>query len=161
MPAPDVVAERYLEVRACEYGYAVTVIELLSPDNKRPGTGATSNINAKHETLLTTRTSLVEIDLLRARGRRLPSVARPPESNYRIVMVAAGSKPRTSLSPFDVRDPIPAVPIPLRRGDDEPLFDLNALLHSLYDQAVYNLRIDYTPVTHSASSAGGRMGSKR
>jgi hypothetical protein len=35
------------------------------------------------------------------------------------------------------------VPIPLERGDDEPLLDLNTLIHRLYDQAVYNLRIDY------------------
>ena len=38
VPAPDVVTERYLEVRNVQYGYVVTVIELLSPSNKRPGT---------------------------------------------------------------------------------------------------------------------------
>ena len=54
-----------------------------------------------------------------------------------------GGRPKALLYPFDVQDPIPAIPIPLERGDEEPLLDLNLLLHRLYDQAVYNLRIDY------------------
>ncbi|RMF26349.1 MAG: DUF4058 family protein, partial [Chloroflexi bacterium] len=35
-------------------------------------------------------------------------------------------------------------PLPLRPGDEEPLVDLNALLHALYDRAGYDLSIDYT-----------------
>lgn len=67
-----------------------------------------------------------------------------PESDYRIVIVRGWERPRASLYAFDVRDPIPPIPIPLQRGEEEPLLDLNALLHRLYDQAVYNLRVDYT-----------------
>jgi hypothetical protein len=156
VPAPDVVTERYLEVRNVQYGYVVTVIELLSPSNKRPGSEGFREYQTKRETLLSTRTSLVEIDLLRA-GQR-PAISGPaPDSDYRIVIVRGWERPRANLYAFDLQDPIPVIPIPLERGDDEPLLDLNALLHRLYDQAVYNLRIDYrqppTPPLDEADAA--------
>jgi len=142
VPTSDVVTERYLEVRSVQYGYVVTVIELLSPSNKRPGSEGLREYQTKRETLLTTRTSLVEIDLLRA-GER-PAISDPiPESDYRIVIVRGWERPRASLYAVDVRDTIPTIPIPLQRGEEETLLDLNTLLHRLYDQAVYNLRIDY------------------
>lgn len=142
VPAADVVTERYLEVRHVQYGYVVTVIEVLSPSNKRPGAQGFREYQGKRETLLSTLTSLVEIDLLRA-GERPAIIGAAPESDYRVVVVRGWERPRASLYPFSVRDPIPAIPIPLERRDEEPLLDLNALLHTLYDQAVYNLRIDY------------------
>jgi hypothetical protein len=156
VPAPDVVTERYLEVRNVQYGYVVTVIELLSPSNKRPGSEGFREYQTKRETLLSTRTSLVEIDLLRA-GQRPAIHGEAPESDYRIVVVRGWERPKALLYPFDVQDPIPAIPIPLERSDEEPLLDLNTLLHRLYDQAVYNLRIDYrqpaTPPLDEADTA--------
>jgi hypothetical protein len=142
VPIADETTERYLEIRYAEYGYVVTVIEVLSPDNKRPGSRGHSEYLAKRETVLSTRTSLVEIDLLRG-GQRPPIHGEAPDSDYRIVVVRGWERPRALLYPFDLQDPIPAIPIPLERGDDEPLLALNTLLHRLYDQAVYNLRIDY------------------
>lgn len=153
VPAPDVVTERYLEVRNVQYGYVVTVIELLSPSNKRPGSEGYREYQTKREQLLSTRTSLVEIDLLRA-GQRPPIHGEAPDSDYRIVVVRGWERPRALLYPFDVQEPIPAIPIPLERGDEEPLLDLNMLLHRLYDQAVYSLRIDYSlPATPPLTEA--------
>ena len=42
---------------------------------------------------------------------------------------------------------IPSVRLPLQPGDDEPLVDLNHLLHLLYDRAGYDLRINYQSPT--------------
>jgi hypothetical protein len=71
--------------------------------------------------------------------------------------VRGWERPRAHLYAFALQDSIPAVPIPLERGDDEPLLDLNTLIHRLYDQAVYNLRIDYrqpaTPPLDEADAA--------
>lgn len=142
VPAPDVVTERYLEVRSVQHGHVVTVIEVLSPSNKRPGSEGYREYQAKREAVLSTRTSLVEIDLLRG-GQRPPIHGDVPDSDYRILVVRGWERPKALLYPFNLQDPIPAIPIPLERGDQEPLLDLNTLLHRLYDQAVYNLRIDY------------------
>ncbi len=43
-----------------------------------------------------------------------------------------------------MRDPIPCFPLPLQKGDEEPVVDLKPLLDELYDEASYDLRVDYT-----------------
>lgn len=45
---------------------------------------------------------------------------------------------------FNLRDPIPTFPLPLRPEDEEPVVDLSALLQELYDRAGYDLVVDYT-----------------
>ncbi|QLQ06743.1 MAG: DUF4058 family protein [Anaerolineae bacterium] len=44
-----------------------------------------------------------------------------------------------------MREPIPAFQLPLLPCDDEPIVELNRLLHDLYDRAGFDLRLDYTP----------------
>jgi hypothetical protein len=65
LPVPDRARETYLEVRAVGDGGVVTVIEVLSPANKRPGEGRRLYLQ-KRAAVLGGLTSLVEIDLLRA-----------------------------------------------------------------------------------------------
>ena len=60
----DVERVRYLEVRDREGREVVTVIELLSPSNKRAGDDRESYL-AKRRELLRSPAHLVEIDLLR------------------------------------------------------------------------------------------------
>jgi hypothetical protein len=80
-----------------------------------------------------------------------------PESDYRILVHRGWHRNEGDLYAFGLRDAIPLIPIPLRQGEDEPLLDLNALLHALYDQAVYSLRIQYdqppTPPLAEADAA--------
>jgi hypothetical protein len=42
-----------------------------------------------------------------------------------------------------VRQPIPAFELPLLPGDNEPLVELNAILHKLYTHARFDLLLDY------------------
>ena len=124
------VRETFLEVRTASEGEVVTVLELLSPANKRSGTGRQMYLD-KRELVLSTRTSLVELDLLRGR------------SDYSFLASRGHRRPKADLISFGVRDPIPPFPLPLRRGEDEPAVDLGNILHALYDRASYDLRIDY------------------
>jgi len=142
VPMPEYVTERYLEIRSLPHGEVVTVIEVLSPANKQPGSRGYAEYQAKREAVLASRTSLVEIDLLRA-GSRPPVMGEAPAGSYRILIARGWERPRAALYVFGVREPIPVIPIPLKRGEEEPLLDVNGLLHRLYDQAVYRLRIDY------------------
>lgn len=43
-----------------------------------------------------------------------------------------------------MQQPIPAFPIPLRMGEQEPLLELQPLLHRVYDRARLELAIDYS-----------------
>lgn len=141
LPMAEPVRETYLEVRSVPAGEVVTVIELLSPANKRPGTGRRVYLE-KREVVLSTRTSLVEIDLLRS-GEPMPTVSAPVVSDYSVLISRPRRRPKADLIAFSVRDPIPAFPVPLRRGEEEPSVDLGKVLHALYDRASYDLRIDY------------------
>jgi hypothetical protein len=141
LPLADRVRETYLEVRGAEEGEVVTVLEVLSPANKRPGEGRRLYLQ-KRSAVLATLTSLVEIDVLRA-GEAMPVVGSRPGSDYAILVSRSWHRPRAHLLPFGMRDPIPPVPVPLRRGEEEPVVDLGAVLSALYDRASYDLRVDY------------------
>jgi len=141
LPMAEPVRETYLEVRSVPAGEVVTVIELLSPGNKRSETGRRVYLE-KREVILSTRTSLVEIDLLRG-GEPMPTLGPPVVSDYAVLVSRPHRRPKADLITFGVRDPIPTFPLPLRKGEEEPMVDLGRVLHALYDRASYDLRIDY------------------
>jgi hypothetical protein len=122
--------------------YVITVLEVLSPTNKRPGRGRRLYEDKRME-VLTTRSHLVEIDLIRS-GEPMPLIDNGRVSDYRILVSRGDRRPNAILYPFGVRQPIPAFPLPLKANDQEPMVDIGQLLHDLYDQASYDLRIDYT-----------------
>jgi hypothetical protein len=138
---PDTVRLVYLEVRTANGDRLVTAIELLSPFNKRPGTGRQA-YERKRQRLLADGANFVEIDLLRG-GLPMPIAAPIPRTDYRMLVSPASERPRATLYAFDVTQPVPPVPVPLLPGDEPPLVDLGALRHGLYDRAGYDLRIDY------------------
>lgn len=141
VPMSERVRENYLEVRAVEDRALVTLIELLSPANKLFKKGR-SKYERKRWRVFNSLTSLVEIDLLRA-GRPMPWTQGPAPSDYRILVSREYRRPGAQLYTFDVRTPIPAIPLPLLPGDPEPPIDLNAILHAVYDRARYDLVVHY------------------
>jgi len=142
VPLPDAVRETYLEVRETGTDYVITVLEILSPTNKRPGRGRRM-YEDKRLDVLATRTHLVEIDLMRA-GEPMPIMGNSSASDYRILVSRGDCRPDATLYAFGVRQSIPLFPLPLKPADQEPVVDLGRLLHDLYDQASYDLRLDYT-----------------
>jgi hypothetical protein len=142
VPMPDEVVETFLEVREVGSGRVITLVEVLSPSNKRPGDGR-DQYERKRLRVLGSQTHLVEIDLLRG-GPPLPLRGAPAANDYRILISRADQRPRAALLSWGVREPIPPFVLPLQPGDAEPSVDLNVLLHDLYDRAGYDLRIDYS-----------------
>jgi hypothetical protein len=147
VPVPDEIQETYLEVREVGSRRVVTLIELLSPGNKRAGRGRQQYL-AKRGRTLETDANLVEIDLLRA-GERMPASLRdwpadtPPPGDYRILVARGNERPVATIHTFTVHDPIPTFRLPLTPRDDEPEVDLRQLIDALYDTMSYDLRIDY------------------
>ena len=142
VPLPDEVRETYLEVRETGTDYVVTVLEILSPTNKRLGRGRRLYEDKRME-VLASRTHLVEIDLVRA-GEPMPITGHGNASDYRILVSRGDCRPNATLYAFGVRQPIPPFSLPLKPGDQEPIVDLGRILHDLYDRASYDLRLNYT-----------------
>jgi hypothetical protein len=133
----------YLEVRTVATNKLVTVIEVLSPTNKSAGLGRKEYLRMRNR-IFKSRTSLVEIDLLRD-GRPMPLTSQQPgEGCCRILVSRGASRPQAKLYAFGVRQPIPPIPIPLLPKDPEPSLELGAVLHALYERARFDLRLDYT-----------------
>jgi hypothetical protein len=134
------VKDRYLEVRETETNAVVTVIELLSPKNKRAGKGR-SAYESKRDRVLESMAHLVEIDLLR--------IADPmPLQNdlswdYRILVSRSEARPNADLYGFTLRERIPDFPLPLKHSDEYVTIDLQSILQGVYDRAGYDYRIDY------------------
>lgn len=155
VPMNDEVSENYLEIHEVETEKLVTILELLSPANKLHPQGR-EEYERKRDHIFRSRTNLVEIDLLRA-GEPMMVVGRPVESDYRILVSRGAERPRARLYAFNLRQPIPSINIPLLPGDEEPLLDLGQVLHSLYERARFDLRLNYgkaavPPIKESDSS---------
>lgn len=130
------VTEYSVEIVDTKFGEkVVTAIEVLSPENKRPGDGM-RQFEAKQSEYRRARVSRVEIDLLRE-GRRpfefpqrlLGGLADKPY----YVGVYRGNKANTcELYAIDLRDPLPVIGIPLRPEDADVTLDLQPLIQHVY-----------------------------
>lgn len=140
VPFYEEVREGYLEIRDVGTHELVTAIELLSPTNKLSGSGR-QEYEEKRRQVLRSRTSLVEIDLLRA-GESMDIRPRPT-SHYSILVSQGWERPKARLYSFSIREPVPPVMVPLRRSESGALLRLGDLLIQVYERARYDLRVDY------------------
>ena len=129
---------RRLLVRDIHDQQIVTAIELLSPSNKDRGPDRTRYTDKRAE-VLTSQVSLVELDLLRG-GPRLP-VRTLPACSYYALVSRHWERPKMGLWPVGLRDPLPRISIPLRKGEGEPAVDLQGVLNQTYDNAGYGTHI--------------------
>ena len=125
---------RYLEVRNRVGLEVVTVIELLSPSNKRTGADRDSCL-AKRRELLRSPSHLVEIDLLRG-WAPMPQGGRP-ECDYSVMVSRVEKRRAADFWPIMLRDRLPLIPIPLRSPDGSVPVDLQEVLHRAYDGPGY------------------------
>jgi Protein of unknown function (DUF4058) len=149
---PETVRQGYLEVREIATEQVVTVIEMLSPVNKRSGKGRMEYEN-KRAMILSSSSNFVEIDLLR-QGEPLPIQGSSIQSTYRILVSPQEQRPKAELYAFNLADPIPLFPLPLSPADLLPTINLRTLLDGVYDRSGYGLVIDYSqapipPLTES------------
>ncbi|MDF5720745.1 MAG: DUF4058 family protein [Rhizonema sp. PD37] len=151
LPMPVTVKDRYLEVREISTDAVITVIEVLSPKNKQKGKGRTT-YEKKRALVLSSFSHLIEIDLLRGNlpmtmmGKVLPT-------DYRIVVSRSSQRPKADLYGFNLPEPIPSFPLPLKLEDEEVTVDLQTIFDGVCERAGYNQRIDYQqPVPSPALS---------
>jgi hypothetical protein len=130
----DVERHSYLEIRDREGMALISVVELLSPSNKRAGPDREQYV-AKRRQLFASSTHFVEIDLLRG-GPRLP-LDELPHCDYYAAVSRAEQRPRVGVWPVRLRDRLPEIPIPLRAGEPDPRLDLQEALDRVYDAAGY------------------------
>lgn len=131
----------------------VTLIEIVSPSNKRPGRDCDAYTKKLLATLASD-SSLIEIDLLRTRER---TWSRPeftpegslqlPESDYLVTVSRAwqrGDRFRLEAFPIPVTESLPVISVPLRPAEEESPLDLQHCFRLAYDGGPYQRgAVDY------------------
>ncbi len=129
-----------VEIRDTANNVLVTSIEILSPVNKRePGL---TKYRQKRSSLYQSNVHLIELDLLR-RGTRPfnhPRIANVP---YLITLTRAQSGV-VNVWTIGLQDKLPIIPVPLRAPDPDIPLELDNIVSAIYDEAAYDLSIDYT-----------------
>lgn len=139
VPHVDVMRESYLEIIDRRSREVVTVIELLSPANKRRSSVDRAQYLAKRATVMSSRTNLVEIDLLR--GGEPPPVEDRPDCRYSVLVSRADERPDVGFWPLALADRLPVIPIPLHSPHSDARLDLQELLNRVYDEAAYEFDV--------------------
>jgi hypothetical protein len=145
LPLPVEMEEReaYLVIRKTGQREVVSVIEVLSPGNKRSGSDGRREYLKRRHDVLRSNSHLVEIDLLLA-GQRLPTV-RPllPTTDYCAFVCRADQRPQAEVFEWTLRMRLPRIPVPLLPGDDDAIIDLQAALTAVYDRSGYDYSVHY------------------
>ena len=140
----------FVEIRDSSRGHAlVTLIEIVSPSNKRPGPDRRA-YEAKQREILDSDISLIELDLLRT-GE--PIVGGPaliesasrlnPLPDYLMAVNRAwqrGADLDFELFPIGMTKPLPCIAVPLRDGEPEVPLDLQYTFNQAYDAGPYARR---------------------
>jgi hypothetical protein len=134
LPAAEVERHVSLEIRDRRNRRVVTVLELLSPSNKRPSPDRNDYL-AKRREILAGPVHLVEIDLRRGGTRPSPPVL--PDCDYYALVSRAEDRPQLGFWPIRLRDPLPVIPIPRDAPDSPVMLDLKGVLDRAYDAADY------------------------
>lgn len=142
LPGVEHRKHRFIQVRDSRAGRVVTVIEILSPDNKKAGDGREAYLAKRNESFAN-RLNFVEIDLLRG-GRRLPLGDRPPAvADYYVMVCRAWNWPRADFWTFSLRDRLPTVPVPLAPGVPDVPLPLRTCVNRAYDEGRYRSELPY------------------
>jgi hypothetical protein len=153
--AAEPLRHQVVEIRDASRGHKlITLIEIVSPSNKRAGVDRRAYLRKQRE-VLESDASLVEIDLLRAGERLLPHVelaaylsglAPPPA--YLVLVNRAwrrlGVEMAYQVFAVSLRDVLPCIAIPLREGEDEVTLDVQWIFSQAYDRGPYRRgAVDY------------------
>jgi uncharacterized protein DUF4058 len=137
----------FVEIRDASRGHAlVTLIEIVSPTNKRPGPDRRA-YEAKQREIQNSDTSLIEVDLLRG-GEPLvggPAIVEmtcrlEPRPDYLIAVDRAwqrGAELDYELFPTRLEESLPCIPVPLREGEAEVPLDMQYVFLQAYDGGPY------------------------
>lgn len=142
-PAIKHEGNRYLKIVDAKNRRVVTVIEVLSPSNKRPGSDRDAYL-AKRDEYLGLDVNLVEIDLLR-QGERPTWGDPPPErADYSALVFRATEFPAAAYWPISVRERLPVIAIPLARESAPVALPLQDCFDRAVSAGRYEEEIDYS-----------------
>lgn len=137
------VRHLFIEIRDSMQGRKlITLIEILTPSNKRLGPDRDTYCRKQHE-VLESDANLIEIDLLRTGDRVLPDqtltdrlAGIDPPFDYVVLVNRAWRRAESvgfEVFPFSLREWLPCIPVPLKQDEPEVPLDLQYVFNRAYD----------------------------
>ena len=142
-----------IEIRDIANRLLVTVIEILSPVNKR-GEGA-REYNERRDRLLESTAHILEIDFL-VQGIRIALEGDLPPAPYYVYLSRANRRPKTQVWALPLQNPLPVIPVPLLAPDADVPLDLQTAVDACFALVGYEDLLNYRsplPAGHSAEDA--------
>lgn len=133
----DEIRERSVAIRT-PAGQLVTSLEVLSPNNKRPGHEGRRSYLEKREQLLAAGIHLVEMDFL-LKGERMPLATEWPACDRAVLVVRARRLHAAELYPIGLEDVLPTIALPLLEPEPDFPLALQPLLEHVWHTARYDV----------------------
>jgi hypothetical protein len=137
---PEKERQSYIEIYDSPEQTLITVVELLSPTNKLPK--GREEYLIKRDALLSQDVHLVELDLL-VNGHRLPTAEPLPQDDYYAFVARQERRPLCEVYHWSARQPLPAVPIPLKAPDADIIVELQPVFAEAFGRGRYERRLHY------------------
>jgi hypothetical protein len=149
------IRHAFVEIRDPTRGHKlITLIEIVSPSNKRRGVDRQAYLQKQRE-VLDSDANLIEVDLLRTGERLLSNLSLQqaiaqlePPPDYLVLVNRAwqrvGDAVGYQIFPIPLAEPLPCISVPLRQDQDEVPLDLQYVFNGAYDRGPYRRgAIDY------------------
>ena len=142
------VFERYIEIRTGGRNEkrVITIIEMLSPGNKAPGSSGRREYLLKQQEMLHSDAHLIEIDLLRfgAHTVAAPLLRLPARETWDYIVSLHRWTDRFHYAFWlnQLSEPLPEVQVPLLPADADIIIDLQAVFDHVYRAGRYADEID-------------------
>jgi len=130
-----------VEIRERVTRQIITAVEVLTPTTKR-GRGRDEYL-LKRRRILTSTANLLEIDLV-IEGERVPFSHPLPPASYFVILSRVEERAICEVWPIPLQQPLPAVPVPLRRGAVDAKLDLQLAFTTIYDVCGFDRAVDYS-----------------
>jgi hypothetical protein len=136
--------EDYIEIRLRNDGRLVTLLDVVSPNNKTTRAGREAYL-AKRLEGRATNANLVELDLV-LQGQPMLDYSRDglPDWDYAITVSRSAQPERYEIYTTTLQKRLPRFKLPLAVDDRETVLDLHTAFTRCYDQGGFAAKIDYT-----------------
>ncbi len=135
--------EDYLEVRQRLDGRLVTLVDIVSPNNKLTTPGRAAYLQKRQEAKVAG-ANLVELDLV-LQGQPMLDYSRDglPDWDYAITVTRSPQPERYEIYTSTLQKRLPRFKLPLASDDRETVLDLHSAFSRCYDQGGFANKINY------------------
>jgi hypothetical protein len=135
--------EDYIEIRQRSDGRLISLVDVVSPANKRTAMGRSAYLDTRREGK-DAGANLVEIDLV-LQGQPTLEYSRDglPDWDYAVTVTRSTQPERYEIYTATLQKPLPRFRLPLASDDRDMVLDLRIAFTRCYDQGGFASKIDY------------------